>query len=90
MVIEEDGTVRFLSAPDPAADAAADAAEAATSPAPVFDVVLDTPDDGPDSLTILATGSDISETATPDGSTRMIQIEPGNGEPAIRVTITKK
>ena len=40
-------------------------------------------------LSILATGGDISETTTPDGTTRMIRIDPGNGEPPILVTITK-
>ena len=89
MVIEENGTVRFLSAPDPAPAAVPGADDAITRPAPVFDVVLDKPDSGPDTLTILATGGDISETTTPDGTTRMIRIDPGNGEPPILVTITK-
>ncbi|MEZ5953246.1 MAG: hypothetical protein R3C13_02975 [Hyphomonas sp.] len=80
MVIREDGMVQFLTTPTPARPETA---------APVFEVDLETLPDGMQELTLRATGTAISDTATPDGTTRMIRIDPGNGKPPVLVTITK-
>ncbi len=80
MVIEEDGTVRFLT-PREAADLFLPASE--------FNVELDQPADAPDSLRIEVSGAEISETRTPDGGTRILRVVPGDGSPAWLITITK-
>lgn len=83
MVIEEDGTVRFLTP-----------AEAAELFIPAdadsrFIVDLDSRPEGPDSLRIEISGAEITATVSPDGSTRIFRIEPDDGSPARLVTITK-
>ena len=80
MVIEEDGTVRFLT-PQEAADLFLPASE--------FNVELDQPADAPDSLRIEVSGAEISETRTPDGGTRILRVVPEDGSPAWLITITK-
>ncbi|MCA8892817.1 MAG: hypothetical protein KDA56_13595 [Hyphomonas sp.] len=83
MVIEEDGTVRFLTPEE--------AAEVLVSPdqASEFNVELDQPDDAPDSLKIEVSGAEISETRTPDGQTRILRVVPEDGSPSWLITITK-
>ena len=83
MVIEEDGTVRFLTP--------AEAAEVFVSPdeSSEFNVELDQPADAPDSLKIEVSGAEISETRTPDGETRILRVVPEDGSPSWLITITK-
>ncbi|KCZ50037.1 MULTISPECIES: hypothetical protein [unclassified Hyphomonas] len=83
MVIEEDGTVRFLTP--------AEAAElfVPSDRASEFNVELDQPDDAPDSLKIEVSGAEISETLTPDGDTRILRVVPEDGSPSWLITITK-
>lgn len=83
MVIEEDGTVRFLT-PQEAAELFVPA-----HPASEFNVELDQPADAPDSLRIEVSGAEISETRTPDGGTRILRVVPEDGSPAWLITITK-
>ena len=99
LMIGEDGTVRFLNTPQAAAPEVDAAREADLNAAldsvllppagPVLEVSLDTPEAGPQSVSIYAAGNTVSETVTPDGSTRMIRVDPGNGGPATLITITK-
>ena len=83
MIIEEDGTVRFLTP--------AEAAEifVPSDQASAFNVELDQPDDAPDSLRIEISGAEISETLTPDGDTRILRVVPADGSPSWLITITK-
>lgn len=83
MVIEEDGTVRFLT-PEEAADLfiAPDAGSR-------FSVDLDQSPAGPDSLRIEVSGAEITDLTSPDGATRILRIEPDDGSPAQLITITK-
>lgn len=83
MVIEEDGTVRFLTP--------AEAAEVFvySNQASAFNVELDQPDDAPDSLKIEVSGAEISETLTPNGDTRILRVVPEDGSPSWLITITK-
>lgn len=83
MVIEEDGTIRFLT-PE----------EAANLFIPVgaesqFYVDLNQSPGGPDSLRIEVSGAEITDLASPDGATRILRIEPDDGSPARMITITK-
>ena len=86
MVIEENGAVRFLT-PEEAAEVFVPA-ESPARPGK-FSVDLDQAADGPDSLTIEVTGAEITESVTPDGTTRILRIEPDDGSPAQLITITK-
>ncbi|MEZ6002516.1 hypothetical protein [Hyphomonas sp.] len=83
MVIEEDGTVRFLTP--------AESAELFISRerASEFNVELDQQADAPDSLKIEVSGAEISETLTPDGGTRILRVVPEDGSPSWLITITK-
>jgi hypothetical protein len=83
MIIEEDGTVRFLTP--------AEAAELfiARERASEFNVELDQQADAPDSLKIEVSGAEISETLTPDGDTRILRVVPEDGSPSWLITITK-
>lgn len=83
MVIEEDGTVRFLT------PAEAAALFVAPGQASEFNVELDQPADAPDSLKIEVSGAEISETLTADGDTRILRVVPDDGSPSWLITITK-
>ena len=83
MLIEEDGTVKFLTPQEAAALFLPDPA------ASRFSIDLNRPADGPDSLGIEVTGADITESTTPDGSTRTLRGEPIDGSLARLLTITK-
>ena len=83
MVIEEDGTVRFLT---PQEAASLFIPPGATS---TFNVRLEQSDSGSDSLHIEVTGAEITESVTSDGGTRVLRIVPDDGSPAQLVTITK-
>jgi len=83
MVIEENGTVRFLT-PEEAANLFLP-----DQPASEVNVELDQPDNAPDSLKIEVSGAEISESRTPDGSTRILRILPNDGSPSWLITITK-
>jgi len=84
MVIGEDGTIRFLAPADPAQPESFP-----ESPASEFSVDLTETAEGHDSLWITARAANITETVTPDGSTRLIRIQPDDGAPARLITITK-
>ena len=83
MVIEEDGTVRFLTPQEAASLFVLPGTES------LFSVKLDQPATGSDSLHIDVTGAKITESVTPDGTTRMLRILPDDGSPAQMITITK-
>ena len=83
MVIEEDGTVRFLT-PQEAADLFLPAETASR-----FDIELDQPAAGTDSLRIEVSGARITDSTSADGSTRILRIEPADGSPGQLITITK-
>nr|WP_321359653.1 hypothetical protein [uncultured Hyphomonas sp.] len=83
MIIEEDGTVRFLT-PAEAADVFLPSDQASA-----FNVELDQPAGAPDSLRIEVSGAEISETLTPDGDTRILRVVPEDGSPSWLITITK-
>ena len=83
MVIEEDGTVRFLT-PTEAAELFVSRQRASE-----FNVELDQQADAPDSLKIEVSGAEISETLTPDGDTRILRVVPEDGSPSWLITITK-
>jgi hypothetical protein len=84
MIIEEDGTVRFLT-PAEAAEIFVSAEEAGK-----LNVELDQPANAPDSLKIEVSGAEISETRTADGETRILRVVPENGSPSWLITITKE
>ncbi len=83
MVIEGDGTVRFLTP--------AEAAELFLSreQASEFNVELDQKADAPDFLKIEVSGAEISESITQDGDTRILRVVPEDGSPSWLITITK-
>lgn len=83
MLIEEDGTVRFLT-PKEAAELFVRSDQASE-----FHVELDQQADAPDSLKIEVSGAEISETLTPDGDTRILRVVPEDGSPSWLITITK-
>ena len=83
IVIEEDGTVRFLT-PQEAADVfiPPDASSR-------FSVDLRQSETGPDSLSIEVTGAEISDSLSEDGRIRVLRIVPDDGGPTQLITITK-
>lgn len=83
MVIEEDGTVRFLT-PQEAAELFLPSGTASR-----FDIDIDQPASGAGSLRIEVSGAHITDSISSDGSTRILRIEPVDGSPGRLITITK-